>query len=84
MYIKGSAEYEHHIKTYGDHEHFGYKDFIPMFKAENFDPKKWAELFKDAGAQYVVPVAGITTDFRCTKASYRIGTRLKWVLSAMF
>ncbi|MGN1115341.1 MAG: alpha-L-fucosidase, partial [Candidatus Ornithomonoglobus sp.] len=32
MYIQGSREYEHHIKTYGPHKDFGYKDFIPMFK----------------------------------------------------
>lgn len=57
MYIEGSPEYEHHIRNYGKHTDFGYKDFIPMFKAENFDPKEWAELFRNAGAQYVVPVA---------------------------
>ena len=28
-----------------------------MFKAEKFDPSQWAELFKEAGAQFVVPVA---------------------------
>ena len=33
------------------------KTFIPMFKAEHFDPAAWAELFKKAGAKYVVPVA---------------------------
>ncbi len=57
MYIQGSREYEHHIKTYGPHKDFGYKDFIPMFKAEKFRPEEWADLFKTAGAQYVVPVA---------------------------
>lgn len=57
MYIQGSPEYEHHIKTYGNHKDFGYKDFIPLFKAENFDADEWAQLFEDAGARYVVPVA---------------------------
>lgn len=57
MYIQGSPEYEHHRKTYGPHTEFGYKDFIPMFTADKFDPQNWAELFADAGAQYVVPVA---------------------------
>ena len=57
MYIQGTPEYEHHIKTYGLHKDFGYKDFIPMFRAEKFDPKEWAELFKAAGAKYVIPVA---------------------------
>jgi alpha-L-fucosidase len=35
----------------------GYKDFISRFKAEHFDPVAWDELFKKAGAKYVVPVA---------------------------
>lgn len=57
MYIQGSPEYEHHLKTYGNHKDFGYKDFIPMFTAPKFDPQEWARLFKEAGARYIVPVA---------------------------
>lgn len=57
MYIQGSREYEHHIKTYGSHKEFGYQDFIPMFKAEKFNAKEWIDLFQAAGAQYVMPVA---------------------------
>jgi alpha-L-fucosidase len=57
MYIEGSPEYKHHIATYGSLDKFGYKDFIPMFKADHFDPAAWAQLFKRAGAKYVVPVA---------------------------
>ena len=57
MYREGSDEYKHHIATYGPQAKFGYKDFLPMFKAEKFDPAAWAELFKKAGAKYVVPVA---------------------------
>jgi alpha-L-fucosidase len=57
MYQKGSPEYEHHRKKWGDHTKFGYKDFIPLFKAENFEPDAWLDLFKKAGARYVVPVA---------------------------
>jgi alpha-L-fucosidase len=57
MYREGSEEYKHHIATYGPQDKFGYKDFIPMFKAEHFDAAAWARLFKEAGAKYVVPVA---------------------------
>lgn len=57
MYIQGSTEFEHHVKTYGAQKDFGYKDFIPMFKAEKFDAEQWISLFKRAGAKYVVPVA---------------------------
>lgn len=33
---------------------FGYKDIIPEFKAENWDPDAWAALFEEVGATYVV------------------------------
>lgn len=45
---------QYHQQTYGSD--FGYKDFIPQFKAEHWDPQDWAELFKQAGARYVIPV----------------------------
>ncbi|MFG0266700.1 MAG: alpha-L-fucosidase, partial [Rhodopirellula sp. JB055] len=61
MYInrkrRGDNFFQYHIDTYGPQKTFGYKDFIPQFKAENFDAKVWAKLFKDTGARYVIPVA---------------------------
>lgn len=57
MYIKGTREFEHHIATYGKHKDFGYADFIPDFKAEKFDAAEWMELFEEAGARFIVPVA---------------------------
>ena len=46
------------LKTYGAHPpEFGYKDIIPMFKAENWNPDAWAELFQKSGAKYVVLTA---------------------------
>jgi alpha-L-fucosidase len=46
-----------HTAHFGPPDKFGYKDFIPMFKAEKFDADAWALLFKRAGARYVVPGA---------------------------
>ena len=57
MYLQGSAAFKHHIATYGPQSKFGYKDFIPMFRAEHFDPDAWIDLFARAGARYIVPVA---------------------------
>jgi alpha-L-fucosidase len=57
MYTKDSREYQHHLGTYGPQDKFGYKDFIPMFKAEKFNADVWLDLFKKAGFKYVVPVA---------------------------
>ena len=42
MYLQGSEEFKPHVETYGPHTKFGYKDFIPLFKAENYDPDHWA------------------------------------------
>lgn len=57
MYIPGNKAYEHQMATYGPPDKFGYKDFIPMFKAEHFDANAWVSLFVQAGARYIVPVA---------------------------
>ncbi len=57
MYDKNSREFEHHRKTWGEQKVFGYKDFIPMFKAEKFNASDWVSLFKKAGIKYVMPVA---------------------------
>jgi alpha-L-fucosidase len=57
MYQKSDPAFEAHIKKYGAQDKFGYKDLVPKFKAEKWDPAGWAKLFKQAGARYVIPVA---------------------------
>ncbi len=57
MYKENNGVRKHHEKTYGSIQEFGYEDFIPMFKAEHFDPEDWAELFKQTGAKFAGPVA---------------------------
>jgi alpha-L-fucosidase len=57
MHMKGRAENTHHLEKYGHPSEFGYHDFVPMFKAEQFDADEWAELFETAGARFAGPVA---------------------------
>ncbi len=57
MYIKDSRTFLHHLKTYGTHRDFGYKQFIPLFTGENFDPKEWCQLANSLNAKYFIPVA---------------------------
>jgi len=57
MHLKDKPEYRHHMKKYGDPSEFGYPDFVPMFKAEKFDPDEWADLFARAGARFAGPIA---------------------------
>src|SRR5258708_7907998 len=57
MYVQGTEEFKHHVATYGAHTEFGYKVFIPQLTGAQFDPQTWAELFRQAGARYIIPVA---------------------------
>ena len=62
MYRTGESAYknfqEHFAsKDPAEKDAKGYKDLIPLFRAEHFDAAAWAKVFKDSGAQYVVPVA---------------------------
>ena len=52
-----SGTHKYHLEHFGQPGEFGYKDFIPMFKAEKWNPEAWIDLFDKAGAKYVVPVA---------------------------
>ena len=54
--ISGSPTQEYHNTEYG--EGFSYDDFKPIFneQLEKWNPQEWADLFKKAGAKYVVLV----------------------------
>ena len=56
MYIEGERANTFHKLVYGPVSKFGYKDFIPMFHAEKFNPQEWAELIRKAGAKFAGPV----------------------------
>ncbi len=57
MYLEGTEEYRYHCRKYGHPSEFGYKDLIPLWKAERFDPDHLTELFVQAGAKYLVAQA---------------------------
>jgi alpha-L-fucosidase len=78
MYVEGRPEFEHHRATYGPQDVFGYKDFIEHFTASAYDPAAWAQLFRQAGAQFVVPVAEHHDGF----AMYDTG-RSRWKATEM-
>lgn len=61
--------YTHHVEKWGNPKKFGYKDFIPMFKGENFNADEWIDLFKQAGARYVIPVADHHDGFAMYKSN---------------
>ncbi len=57
MHLEGGREYEHQVAMYGPLSAFGYHDFVPMFRAERYDPEAWADLFQASGARFAGMVA---------------------------
>jgi alpha-L-fucosidase len=54
MYQQGSPDYEDHLARWGHPSTNGWKDIVPLWKAENWEPEKLMELYKKAGAKYFV------------------------------
>ena len=52
---RGAATWDFHKSVYG--AGFEYKDFAPQFRAEMFDPDRWADIFARSGAKYIVPTS---------------------------
>ena len=57
MYIQGSEQYNYHVQRFGHPSKFGYKDTIPAWKAEKFDPAHLMQTYKKAGAKYFMSMA---------------------------
>jgi alpha-L-fucosidase len=77
MYLRGKEVYEYHRAHYGPQSTYGYKDFIPKLTAANWSPADWAELFRKAGAKYVVPVGEHHDGFPMYDCSYTEWTAAK-------
>ena len=51
---KAEGDYNYHLKNYGHPSVFGYKDIIPLWKAERWNPEELMKLYKKVGAKYFV------------------------------
>jgi alpha-L-fucosidase len=54
---------KYHLEHYGHPSKFGYKDIIPLWKAERWDPEQLMALYKKAGAKYFVSMASHHDNF---------------------
>jgi hypothetical protein len=49
--------YQSHVERYGHPSKHGYKDILPLWKAERWDPEELMKLYQRAGARYVLAQA---------------------------
>jgi alpha-L-fucosidase len=54
LYMEGESDYKDHAERYGPPSKSGYKDIIPLWKAEKWKPDELMALYKKAGAKYFV------------------------------
>ncbi|MES2808937.1 MAG: alpha-L-fucosidase [Bacteroidota bacterium] len=69
MYEQGSRQNKYHVAHYGHPSKFGYKDIIPLWKAEKWDPEKLMALYKRAGAKYFVSMGSHHDNFFLWKSN---------------
>ncbi len=63
MYMRGSGQYDHHLKTYGHPADTGFMEIDNLWKAENWNPDELLDLYKAAGAKYFVALANHHDNF---------------------
>lgn len=63
MYEPGNKHYTYHLEHYGHPSEFGYRDIIPLWKAEKWDPDRLMDLYKRAGAKYFVSMGSHHDNF---------------------
>ena len=71
MYIQGSKDYKYHVEHYGHPSQFGYKDICHLWKAERWEPEALVNLYKRAGAEYLVALATHHDNFDCWNSKYQ-------------
>lgn len=59
------AVFDHHIATYSQQDKFGYKDFIPMFKVEKWNPEEWLNYLSLQGRRMWCPWLSTTMVSQC-------------------
>jgi alpha-L-fucosidase len=70
MYKQGSKQYEDHLKRYGHPSKEGWKDVIPLWKAERWDPDRLMALYRKAGARYFVSMGVHHDNFDLWSSKY--------------
>lgn len=70
MYIQGHVQYEHHLKHYGHPSKAGYKDLVPLWKGEHWDPDRLMQLYKKAGAKYFCAIAQHHDNIDCWNSRF--------------
>ena len=71
MYMEGNHKYKFHCEHYGHPSEFGYKDILPLFKAERWQPDSLVARYKRCGAQYFFVLGNHHDNFDLWDSQYQ-------------
>ena len=71
LYLQGGDQNKYHVAHYGHPSTFGFKDIIPLWKAENWDPDRLMALYQQAGAKYFCMIAEHHDNFDCWDSKHQ-------------
>ena len=70
LYEEGSRHNKWHVEHYGHPSTNGFKDVIPLWKAEKWEPEKLMALYQKAGAKYFCMIAMHHDNFDCWNSKF--------------
>ncbi len=72
MYMEGTYKYNYHREHYGHPSEVGFKDILPLFKAENWNPDELVRFYKEeCGAQYFFTLGNHHDNFDLWDSKYQ-------------
>ncbi len=77
MYQEGSAQWKFHREHYGHQSEFGFKDILPLFKAEHWNPDSLVAYYKSLGAEYFFALGNHHDNFDLWDSKYQPWNSMK-------
>ncbi len=71
LYLPDHGQRKFHEANYGHPSKFGFKDIIPLWKAEKWDPDRLMGLYQKAGAKYFCMIAMHHDNFDCWDSKFQ-------------
>ena len=71
LYLPDHPQHKFHLAHYGHPSKFGFKDIIPLWKAEKWDPDRLMALYQKAGAKYFCMIAEHHDNFDCWNSKFQ-------------
>ena len=71
LYMEGTYKANYHREHYGHPSEVGFKDILPLFKAEHWNPEKLVQFYKEVGAQYFFALGNHHDNFDLWDSQYQ-------------